>query len=703
MSFLAPLLLLGLAAVSVPIAIHLFGRRRAKVVPFAALEFLFQSNRKTARRMQIKEKALLVVRAAACLVVPLALAKPYTSCARLGPNVERGAQAAVIIVDDSFASGIKDQDNAWLARATSSARDILTQLGPEAEIALVRSAQGAEMPTELTRDQLRIRDQLLSLSPSVRPSDTRRALESAAQLLSASSHARKTVFLLSLVAQTGLPAGPAPWGSNGPTLVVVDVPIKDRNNRAVTKLAVSADTGAGGAGARGIAVTAEIFNASTEPAKDLAISLSLDGETVARGQLDLAPFERKTKRFLAVMPKGRNACNVEVSITADNLAIDDTRMARALLRDDVRVLIIDGDPRTNRREDEIFYFETALRPGDRVDSGTTVRTLTADNLSKEVLADADVVVLANVVALPQAKAGLLAGFVREGGGLLISVGNQTEPAGYNQSMAALLPQPFAEVIDTGWGAGANEKSARSLRLEKLATDHPALNSFAPNAPELRDALFQKVMLLGPAVPNDDGTGPKVLARFSNGAAALVEFEKGAGRIAVFLSSIDRDWNDLAIHPGYLPLMQQMVRHLARRAAQVDESEYFVGSAVTLPTSSVSKMEIRGPAGISAVFDGDKMNGRTTVRFTKCDAPGLYQVRTFDRDRQAQNREDLAFTVNLHPDGSDLRPAPASLLPVSGTAGGDGKAPARQRIELWHGMAAAVLLLLLIEGLLLQRR
>ena len=34
----------------------------------------------------------------------LALAKPFTSCDRKGPRVTRGPQAAVLVIDDSFAA-----------------------------------------------------------------------------------------------------------------------------------------------------------------------------------------------------------------------------------------------------------------------------------------------------------------------------------------------------------------------------------------------------------------------------------------------------------------------------------------------------------------------------------------------------------------------------------------------------------------------
>src|SRR5690349_19535517 len=134
-------MLVGVIALAVPIAIHLIGRRRAKTVKFAALDFLLATKRRTARRFRLRERVLLAIRAIACAAVALALAKPYTSCTRKGPQVTRGPQAAVLVIDDSFAAGYQLDGRPWIRRATEEARRILTQLGPEAEVAIVRSAE----------------------------------------------------------------------------------------------------------------------------------------------------------------------------------------------------------------------------------------------------------------------------------------------------------------------------------------------------------------------------------------------------------------------------------------------------------------------------------------------------------------------------------------------------------------------------------
>jgi hypothetical protein len=376
----------------------------------------------------------------------------------------------------------------------------------------------------------------------------------------------------------------------------------------------------------------------------------------------------------------------------------------------VRVLLVDGDPRTVRHDDELFYLEAALRPGDREDSGTSVRAITAEELAgieprakgkagAIELEELDVVVLANVPALPAERAAVLAEWVRKGGGILVAPGDRVDPAAYDRTMLPLLPQSLRDPVDTTWGATAQDRDSRALRLVKWEADHPIFAPFSTTAPELANAKFHKVVLLGPTTATADR---KVLARFTNGAAALVEASSGTGRTVLFTSTLDRDWNDLPIHPGFLPLMQQAVRYLARKHAQVSASDHLVGASVALPTPDLKKLQVQGPGGTSAIYEGDRITGRASVRFTRTEHPGVYRVLGTDPSNVTRQRDELAFVVNLDPRGSDLSPAPPSMLPASGTGGGAEPDDDERRVELWHGLAAALLLLLLLEGLLVQR-
>ena len=57
-------------------------------------------------------------------------------------------------------------------------------------------------------------------------------------------------------------------------------------------------------------------------------------------------------------------------------------------------------------------------------------------------------------------------------------------------------------------------------------------------------------------------GASVLARFDDGAPALVERRVGSGRVLMWASSLDIEWNDLAVKPIFLPFVHQMARYLA---------------------------------------------------------------------------------------------------------------------------------------------
>jgi hypothetical protein len=309
------------------------------------------------------------------------------------------------------------------------------------------------------------------------------------------------------------------------------------------------------------------------------------------------------------------------------------------------------------------------------------------------------VILANVPALPAERVEILAEWVRAGGGILVASGDRVDPAAYERTMKPLLPQTLADPIDTTWGAAPDERASRALHLVKWEVDHPIFAPFAKDDPGLADAKFYKISLLGPTTDTAERT---VLARFTNGAAALVEAALGNGRRLLFTSTLDQDWNDLPPHKGFLPLLQQAVRHLARKHAPTGETEHLVGSSVVLPTTDLKKLEVRGPDGISDLFEGDRISGRSSVRFGKTDRPGAYRVLGTDQAGAIGEHGELAFVVNLDPHGSDLTPAPPSALPVSGSSAGTEHADNTRRIELWHALAAAILLLLLVEGLLVQR-
>ncbi len=686
MSFLSPLMLLGLLGAAIPIAVHLQGRRKAKVVPFAALEFLLGTDKRIAKRLVLRQVLLLTFRILICMVAALILAQPYASCESEGPKVAGGPQAAVLIIDDSAAAGYKLDGHTLLSRSLQSASQLLERLGPEADIAVLTTTGGGK--EELTRDHLGLRESINATNVSYKRAYGDRAMERAFSLLAGSGHERKTVFLLLAPTKAALPSHATP--PEDVTIRVVS-PVGDEalDNLAITDLRVQADRSIG---SRGLQIIAGVTNFSDKP-QVAKLTLLIGDETVARGEIGLAPRESKNKRFSANLSDEVRTTEIRVQVQDDALAADNVRYVVANARDQVSVLLVNGDARAVRHEDELFYVEAALRPGDRSDSGTVIERTTPDDLGKLTLADYDVIVLANVSVLPAARVAALSTWVNAGGGLFVSMGANVDADQYNRSMAPLLAQDLKSALDLRRGRKRSPQA--ELRLSKLEIEHPVFSVFAKDAPGLYSASFWQVMLLGPTTSVKDR---RVLARFDNGAAALVEARQGAGTLMLFGSTLDRDWNNLAIHPGFLPFLQQTIRHLASKPLQGKNQQTMVGNSVLIKIAADDvRLEIEGPGRGRMVLEGEKVEGHKSARLDGIDVPGIYHVSSVDSTGILQPRPEATFAANLDPAVSDLSLVPTEALEREGQgSSGDEEAPT-QRIELWHAIAALLLFLLLIES------
>src|SRR3990172_3581145 len=97
LTFLNSALLFGLAAVSIPILIHLFTRQKTKTILFSSLKFLKELQKKKIRRLKIRQILLLILRALLILALVLAFARP-TLRSRDISSVESGAQLTAVII-----------------------------------------------------------------------------------------------------------------------------------------------------------------------------------------------------------------------------------------------------------------------------------------------------------------------------------------------------------------------------------------------------------------------------------------------------------------------------------------------------------------------------------------------------------------------------------------------------------------------------
>jgi hypothetical protein len=79
MTFLSPILLWGLLAAAIPIAIHLLNRRRHKTIQWAAMQFLLKATRESRGKKKLRHILILTCRALAIAALIFAAARPIVS------------------------------------------------------------------------------------------------------------------------------------------------------------------------------------------------------------------------------------------------------------------------------------------------------------------------------------------------------------------------------------------------------------------------------------------------------------------------------------------------------------------------------------------------------------------------------------------------------------------------------------------------
>mgnify|MGYP001122947021 CR=1 FL=1 len=163
MKFFSPVFLLGLFGMLVPLIIHLWRRRRAKIIRFGAIRFLLMSEKATRRRRRFWEYLLLLVRMTVIGALSLALARPYrierVPVLALGPE----QNSLMMILDDSMSMRREKMGRTLFERAKASAGSVLNQLSDFDYAGLILPGAGEEI--SLTKDKEQIKSRIGKAEP----------------------------------------------------------------------------------------------------------------------------------------------------------------------------------------------------------------------------------------------------------------------------------------------------------------------------------------------------------------------------------------------------------------------------------------------------------------------------------------------------------------------------------------------------------
>ena len=163
MSFTNPLMLIGLAAILVPIIIHLFNFRRYKTVQFSNVQMLEDIQKKTKRASQVQQLIVLLLRilGIACLV--LAAAQPFL---RGGNKSASKGNVISIFVDNSFSMETESKNGSRLYDAVDAAKNIVQSFDFSDDFVLTTQDFTGEESHILNKDQMLEMLDRITVSPN---------------------------------------------------------------------------------------------------------------------------------------------------------------------------------------------------------------------------------------------------------------------------------------------------------------------------------------------------------------------------------------------------------------------------------------------------------------------------------------------------------------------------------------------------------
>jgi PAS domain-containing protein len=678
-SFLNATALFAAAAALIPLIIHLFSRRRVKVVEFSSLKHLKAMQRRQVRRLKVRQILLLILRMLIILAIVLAFARPTSKSGMVGAHA---SVSAVLLFDNSASMNRYVADGNLFDIAKTRAEELLKTFSQSDQVMLIPLYRaGAETVPPAFGSAAAALERLASITPGYGQADLQSALEGAIDRLRSAQYVNKEIYVISDRQRNALPAEEL-LTSTDARVYLVDLPLEAVDNAGI----VSVDFG-GQLIQPGLEfnLIANVKNYSSEPRTDLIASLFLDGKRVTQAEAQVAASSDGSVRFKHTVA-GTGFHTGYVELTDDKFLADNRYYFSFHIPERFNLLIIDGDESSR-------FIELALMPSTALTQAWSVKTTRPEQLSGINFNEYDVVVLAGAPRLEPTYVERLRAFVQSGNALFVTYGGETDINYFNATWSNVTGVSFDEPVKQTFNR------AGFYTLQSIDMDHPIFSIFGLESNKPPEIKFYTLPLLKSA------RDTRTLILFSGDRPALVENKYGDGKVITFTGPMAPRYTDLPGHAFFVPMISRIAEYLAANLSSLDTRLYTGGSiARALPTRETVEYSLNliTPDSSEYILPPEESQGSLLVHARPVEQPGIYSINYLGRELDR-------FAANLPPKEGDLSSADpgqfaASLgvkdykeLPM-GEPIGAALSNLRFGRELWHLFAWAAAILLAIEML-----
>ncbi|MFT6209753.1 MAG: hypothetical protein ACJATE_000346 [Bacteroidia bacterium] len=543
MSFAYPEFLFALAAISVPIIIHLFNFRRFKKVYFSDIRFLKDVEIETKSRNKLKNLLILLSRILAIIFLVMAFARPVIPT---GSKATATSNSVVVYIDNSFSMSADGETGNLLEEAKAKAIEVGSAYANGAELHLLTNDFSATHFRDLSFEEFKNEVASVQSSPQVRNFDD--VVSRASSVFDAMAPC-SLYFISDLQAKTSTPKE----SSVDSLLSIYIVPVQSEIESNIyidscwfespSRLSLQPDY-----------VNVRIRNAGEKNIENLSVKLTLNGVQRSVGTTNVS-----AKSFEDLVLNFTNAANglqlAEVSIQDYPITYDDHYYLSFNLANAISILSVNGQSASNAVA-KLFDSEPNF----------SVTQVSDGALDYSVLSTTDLVVLNEVSNFSSGMIQELMKFVSAGGSLLFIPSEKRNLNSTNELLLAIGAEKFAELDSSKLKVeGLNLKSKVFKNVFTEWEDRIDLPSVSKHfSTETRTtASSERLLTLG------------------NGGSLLSSYRKDKGNCYVLSAPLRDNWTNFHRHALFVPAFY----NIALNSVTNGISSEIIGSDELIPISS----------------------------------------------------------------------------------------------------------------------
>lgn len=534
MQFLYPAFLFALAALAIPVIIHLFNFRRFKTVYFSNVSFLKEIKEETSSRSRVKHLLVLTARMLTIAFLVFAFAQPFIP--KKNTNLASGKKYVSVYIDNSFSMGAMSDGIRLLDKAKQAGKEIVQNYAPNDQFQLVTNDLLGKQQRLIGKEEFLSMLDEVEISPAAR--DLSEITRRQADVLGLDNSKNKIAYLLTdfqhnmgdFTPDTTVKYNLLPLSADAQQNVFIDtawfsepVQIPGQNAHLIVK----------------------IRNSGEKATDGNRLSLKINGQTkgIADFTVDAGSFTYDTISFV-VNQTGWN--KAELGIQDYPITYDDSYFFAYHVAEKIKVLAI-GEGRSNQYVDAVFKDQAEFE----------YQSLLSGSLDYSRIKGNQLLVLTDINTLSSGLSTAISTFLSDGGTVCLFPANKANVESYNSFLTALGVNTLGE-----WKETEQEISKINFQqgLFKDVFDKVPENMSMPHAKKYY-VLHGKVV----------GLDEPVLT-LKAGGDFLTKNAYKSGTIYVCGSPLDKAYSDLPIHAIFAPMLYKM----AVMGNREESMAYFIG-------------------------------------------------------------------------------------------------------------------------------